>query len=224
MQLLSIVRARAVWLVDFQDLNPSGKDLQEELVKWVRDSYSFRISPAPEDAGKPAPNGLVFTGGRFQKPGGAVGVDLTVFSDGLVADTRSSTRDADEFLGALLESARSEFDLTYYRNLVTRKDYWSEVHVRSDAKLGMINVRLQEFARQVAASVPDKSLEFDLSAIGLWTNPGRGGKALAFRFERQESRDFADSRYYSSAPVHTDDHLRLLNELESILVAVPSSI
>jgi hypothetical protein len=39
------VKARSIWLFDLQDLNPSGKDIAEDLFDWIQGGIRFfRIS------------------------------------------------------------------------------------------------------------------------------------------------------------------------------------
>ena len=59
---------------------------------------------------------------------------------------------------------------------------------------------------------------FEVSGIGFGNNPVRSWLKLAgFLVERQDNTQYAENRFYSKAPVHTDQHEELLGEFERIL-------
>src|SRR5271165_1124353 len=108
MNLIYTKLARSIWLFDIRDLNPKGKDILGGLVAWIKDAYSFAVAPdpanpipnptpvlapAPQTAPQQASGGLVFQRGRFQAQqeiSVAIG-SLTIYTDGIVIDTTSST-------------------------------------------------------------------------------------------------------------------------------------
>src|ERR1051326_6239646 len=145
MKLIHVQKARAIWLFDWRDLNPRGKDVTEDLIDWIKDSYQFATAPDTQVAhlavpttssastGQ-APEGLVFHRGHFQvREELFVEISsLSIFADGIVIDTPSSTHDADRFARDLLESAAREFTLSYDPDMVRRRMYVSELIVRSE--------------------------------------------------------------------------------------------
>jgi len=220
MNLLQIIRGRAIWLFDIRDLNPRGKAIDEDLVEWIKDSYSFGQSPKPED--KPQnPSGLAFSNGHFQvREEIFVEVAVTIYADGVVAETRSSTRDSEKFLEDLLTTATKEFGLAYAPGMIRSKKYLSELIVRPAGSLEKIGERLNGFAARVSdtADYPGVArAAFKLAGLSFWSDPGQGTPASIFSFERQVGKPFSEGRYYSQAPLHSDDHLSLLEEFERLL-------
>ena len=123
MKLVQIKLARSIWLFDIRDLNPKGKDLVAELVEWIEGKYSFAVAPDPDNPmgeaasaksaappQQPAPHGpggMTFQRGRFQAQE-EIFVEissLTIYDDGVVVDTTSSTEDGDRFADDLLGHA-----------------------------------------------------------------------------------------------------------------------
>src|SRR2546421_4795962 len=101
MKLLSVLTARTIWLIEARELNPRGKNLRHTLIPALTERYGFLKYPPPDyDLRKEAnEEGMVFQGGNFKNSQGeAVMVNLTIFEDGIVAETRSSTTDTDDFL------------------------------------------------------------------------------------------------------------------------------
>jgi hypothetical protein len=110
--------------------------------------------------------------------------------------------------------------LSYDAEMVRRRIYVSELIVRSDVDLDCINERLASFARRIGESAEngDKP-KFRISGLSYWSEPNDAGRNKIFSFERQTGRAFQERRYYSQAPLQTDDHLQLLEELERSLMA-----
>ena len=219
MKLRSVKQARAIWLVNYFDLNPYGTSLFPTIPK-IAQKYMFQAVPTKPDElelGK----GVNLRGGTFKNDNRAIAVDLTIYGDGLVADTRSSTDDSDVFLNEFLAWMSMEFGLASYQEFLKSKLYLSELWVQTDKVLNSLNHKLDDFAKRLTASIVGRGhqhLEFETSGISFWTDPTiMVNPPGPFRFEREENAPFGEHRYYSAAPLQTDVHLELLTELESIL-------
>ncbi|HYL36805.1 MAG TPA: hypothetical protein VEV17_12900 [Bryobacteraceae bacterium] len=220
MKLLSIITARSLWFFDVQDLNPRGKDLTEDLIDWIKEGYNFTGAPDASTVATElsAGKGLAFTGGSFQaREEFFVPVNFTMFSDGFLGETKSSTHDSDAFLEDLLTSASKEFGLSYEPSMILRKNYVSEMIVRPDRTLAGLNPKLKEFSNRLKSLTPNAP-DFEVAGLSLWTSPPvAGSRPFIFSFERQANKPFQERRYYSQAPVQTEDHIKLLEEFEQIL-------
>jgi hypothetical protein len=87
-----------------------------------------------------------------------------------------------------------------------------------DKPLDLINPKLGALAKRISESRPeDPAMEFQFSGIGFFPRPEVHGILSPFIFERKQSTDWAENRYYTRAPLQTDAHIQLLNELEAIL-------
>jgi hypothetical protein len=218
MELLNILRARSIWLFDMNDLNPRGKSLFPELIEWLKDNYSFTKVPSSSTDFDDT-QALAFLGGHFQaKEEIFISVELRIYTDGLIADTRSSTTDTDAFLKDVLDSAMREFTLTHGSEITRRTLYHSELTVRCDRSLNMLNPKLVSFCEKISSltSVKNKA-PFETFGISCWTNPETPTGLQQFRLERKLNVPFSENRYYSTAPLQTEDHIALLNEFENIL-------
>lgn len=227
------VKARSIWLFDLQDLNPSGKDITEDLFDWIRDSYGFSIAPdlrtllatakgnqTGADA-QPLSNGAVFEKGHFQTRE-EVFIEigkLTIFNDGIVVDTSSSTTEGDRFAQDLLESATREFSLTCDEETVRKRIYLSELVVRSDVSLELINSGLAAFATRISEAFSEEPKpQVRIGGLQFWSEPNEAGKHRLFTLERQAGKTFSERRYFSQAPFQTEVHFKLLQELEQIMM------
>ncbi len=220
MKLLHVRQARAVWLFEVQDLNPKGKDFIEELVDWVKDSYDFAIAPDAKDvlskAGTPDASGLMFKRGRFQaREDSFIEItSLAIHSDGLVVDTVSSTEDSELFLKDILESASKEFGLTYDPAIIRKRLYISTVIAEMDISIEKVHPGLASFAGKISDALG--SSQFHPAGLAFWTDPNDNGQHKTFIVAPQVGRTLAEHRFFSEAPLKTEDHLRLLADLENV--------
>src|SRR6266571_2309534 len=152
MELLSVLTARALWFVELRDLNPRGKALRYTLFPALADKYQFEHYPYDAEDNQPTKEepGFKFLDGEFHDSNGvAIMINLTVFDDGLVAETRSSTRDSEAFLEEVLSWAAKEFGITYRPEMIQRKGYLSELNVIPARPLSAINPKLEQFAARL---------------------------------------------------------------------------
>lgn len=223
MKLLHVGTARTIWLFTLLDLNPRGQVLAQEAIDKISERYKFRAPPtivaALEAQRKNEP--VYFAAGEFRSTSGVnVIVDLKVYNDGLLADCRSSTRDSEMFLADLFSWLPAGLGLPKTDVPVRKKMYVSELQVESKHLLMMINPKLTTLSKSLASLVPNGSAtSYEISSLAFATDPKDGTPLINFKFERLINIPFAEHRYYSSAPVHTDDHLEMLESLETILAS-----
>jgi len=220
MKVINVAGARSVWLFDINDLNPRGKDIMPELLEWLKDNYHFDKAPASIDQLDEKTKALKFERGRFQiKEEIYITIGLEIYKDGIVAFSNSSTRDSEAFAEDLLSFTSKEFSLPYDSEIIKAKMQTSELIVRLDSPLSNINPQLANFAAKITSTCGYSDVpRFELSGIGFGNDPLRSRLKLAgFLVERQHNTEYAQSRFYSKAPVHTDQHEELLVEFEAIL-------
>jgi len=221
MKLLSVKQARSIWLMYLVDLNPRGLNLFT-LIPQIITKYNFQLYPTkPEelDIGKDTRE-IKFSAGSFQKDQQHnIGFDLTIYNDGLMVDTRSSTDDSDVIIDEFLNWL-STAGLVPYQDVLRSKLYVSELWVQTDKSLNTLNPKLESFAKRVTSLIVGHEyhpIAFETSGITFWTDPTVGNPPGAFRFERLIDVPFSENRYYSAAPLQTNIHLEMLEEFESIL-------
>jgi hypothetical protein len=236
MKLLHTKLARSIWLFDILDLNPKGKALLGELLTWIEDTYNFAVAP---DSDNPVPNtpspgvqqaqtppllaagGFLFQRGSFQaREDIFIAIsNLTIYDDGIVVDTTSSTDDADQFADTLLKSAASEFKLQYDPDMIRRKLYLSELIFRSDMVLDSLNPRLCTFANSLPKTlINDLPLHFGVGSVQFWSEPNDAGLHRVVKVEKQLGKASSERRFYSDAPLQTRAHLGVLEEFEKLVM------
>lgn len=219
MKLLSVQRARSIWFVNLMDLNPRGYNLLS-IIPAIIEKYKFQSFPTKWEE-LDLTKGVKYLGGTFQKDSRHdISVELNIYSNGLFADTRSSTEDSDAFLDELLTWITAEFDLVPYQEILNSKVYISELNMQTDSHLNALNPKLTAFANRLTSLIEgheNHPIAYETVGIYLWTNPIITNPPGGFRFERVEGAPFNENRYYSAAPLQTNLHLEMLEELEKIL-------
>jgi hypothetical protein len=222
MELLNIQAARAVWLFDIAELNPRGKSIMPDLLEWMKENYHFEKSPSSITDLDVNSKALVFERGQFQvKEEIFINIELKIFNDGFVAETQSSTHESEAFLEDGLQSIAKEFSLYFKPEMIRMKLYGSEVYVRSDRSLVGINPNLSNFISRITSLVPGQfKIQYEMTGISCLPLPGHVPDVsfTPFRFERKLKTLPSEKKFYSSAPLHTEDHLKLLDEFEELLM------
>jgi hypothetical protein len=213
MKLISVQLARMVWSFDASEVNPRGKNIFKDLVPELIQRYEFKGYP---QEGGDFKEGLKFTQGTFvNSANDPVTVGMTVWSDGLGVDAYSSTKDCDEFLD---ETCKILSGIGYVLDpgIARRKTYLSQVVVRSSKPLRGLNPGLEEFSKKISSAFGGATT-FGFSGIEFYPDQTQVYKPSTFSFQKRIGDAFSDDRYWSQAPLPTDKHLELLNEMEALL-------
>src|SRR4030067_1882914 len=165
MKLLSVSLARSIWNCSFNELNPRGKDLYPAIPLLVN-LYKFRKFPSQTET-LDYSKGIKFEDGEFKNSEGEpIGLNLTVFADGLVVDTRSSTQDSENFLIEMSTQLSEYFNLPRSEQLIRRKDYLSQLIVTTEISLDSINPKFNEISKYLSDNL---SYSFEIGGISFWT-------------------------------------------------------
>jgi hypothetical protein len=221
MELVSVVDARAIWFINARDMNPRGLNLWRTFLPAFVDKYQFTKYPIEMNFDPNRELGDKFLGGTYRNAQGLdIMLNFTSYDDGMVADTRSSTQDSEAFLEELSRWIVEDFGLVFRPEMVRRKGYVNELIVKSEYSLNALNPQLGKFAARLSSLTSTPTESFNIETAGItFAADGLGLRPSPFRFERENDTLFSENRYYSQAPVQTDVHFELLNELERILTS-----
>ena len=220
MKLLSVNLARSIWLFILNDINPHGLSIINLVSDFVN-RYKFGTFPKTNEDFD-LQKGIVFQFGTFQgSKKQPINVHLTVYNDGFVADTRSSTVESDEFLDDVFSWLSKECGYTPIQEIIRSKVYISEIYIRMNKPLNALNPKLKEFAKHLSSKVEGyvEDILLETGGISFMRDPGKIGRPGPFKLEKQEGIPFEENRYYSIAPLQTEAHIELLKEFERILTS-----
>jgi len=218
MKLLSINLARTIWLAPLLDFNPRGIRLDKILFPFLIETYKFKKYPSLTEHLDPS-KGAVFEEGEFltNEKSYPIGINLTIYPDGFVVDTRSSTENSEAFLEDAFSKFSEIFKIPLYQSIIREKLYVSEVYVSTDKSLEILNPKLKQISEYLSQNVEKGQSFFQLGGVSFWPDQIAKTNPRSFIFERCLNTPFSENRYFSAAALPTEKHLELLDMLEDIL-------
>ena len=198
--------------------------------RWIG-GQSLALPGNGTDAEYDATKGITFGHGKFkvrttESAEGRVSEEIVIdsfqaFNDGVVVNTRAFVEDADLFLDDLIAWTTKSFGFNILDDPPIQRTYASSIEVTFQGslaplfnKIGILNKRITT-ALTSYGKVPQSyevsgfSLHCDTTKL-LPPNPA------AFTFERRVQHSYTSNLYFSSAPLKTTDHLKVLEELEKL--------
>jgi hypothetical protein len=218
MNLINIQFGQAVRLMPIDGLQ--GNLYGPNLTKAFEAKYAFLQGPrvvAEYDLSK----GIAFHHGFFEK---CVIDKFTIFSDGVICETKVDTAIADQFIDAALGWARDEAGFAISADVIGAgaRIYLSRLDIQTDLTLGRALSAFTGIGKSIAIAIKSygHTAPADYQPASVQLHVDNLGKVPAispgpFSFERLAGQPYSAGRWFSQAPLRTDDHLRLLNELEA---------
>jgi hypothetical protein len=119
--------------------------------------------------------------------------------------------------------ALEKFKIHYSSEMIKRKVYLSQVIFHSDLRLDKLNTMLGAISKKLTQRVGDSfgvPLEYSSTGliIGYDSTHVKDGPSV-FTVERRASIPFSENKYFSQAPLPTDEHIKLLEEFEAAVVS-----
>jgi hypothetical protein len=201
-------------------MNPQGKAIGNDLLEWLKKTYHFQKFPSSAFDLDSETKAFVFLGGKFksgQEHDGKeryISVNLSVYNDGLIASTESSTNDSDKFLDEGIDSVVKEFGLV---RPAIRKLYFSEMDIRLDQSISSLNPKLVQLANRISELRKEQPVAFQFSGVTFLAEPSAQATTSGILIERKLNTAWEENIYYTRAPLPTDAHLQILEEFEGLL-------
>lgn len=176
--------------------------------------YNFAKYPASFDELTAVP--ITFGHGLFENS--AID-EFSIFDDGFVVSAKSSTASLDDFAKDVVAWACEKFDLKSISTQRVDIMYESQLTVRANKDLLEPLERFTQISRDISRLIKKKTnqtaefLPFGL-IFGADYTEMTGLKPVPFRLERKAGVPVESNLYFSSAPLTTQDHLKLLAVLD----------
>lgn len=222
MKLISVDIARTTWLFPLTEINPEGKSFTQAFID-LKARYNFKTAPSHSLDFDREAKGLIFNEGEFvNRDGIPVLAKLSIFADGVVADTWSSTRDSEDLLEDAMKWIKAEhgFSLPPDRSANKVLLYLSTLTMTAEKGQMAGKLKLEALAELVSSKVtesgrPNKGYIF--SGFNLCSAEwDKSGVPVPYKFEVKLGSHPGENRYFASAPLPTDVHLALLEEQERL--------
>jgi hypothetical protein len=193
---------------------PIGQHHYSMLISTIQERYNFEIVP---EVIKDMDAGLDFAHGFI----GDTAIErLSLYNDGIVVQSKVPTAKLDFFLNDLIQWSIDE--LGFKMTSTHRADslYESTLTVQSEVDIIGFQLKLDNIRRILKSSLKKISnIDVDFLPVGITISPDlnkvSGLKPAGFRVARRADTDFEANLYQSTAPLTTDLHLKLLEQLEA---------
>lgn len=216
MRLAAIHQSKVTAIVEVADLVRDGKVFVPDFINAITARCEFRKFPNdPGSFGQPS--GLVFEIGKWD---GLPIHKLSIFNDGIVLETAATTEETEKALYAILEWS-TELGLVFDPNMITRVPVVSSVAVYLDINLDDLHPALRKIAALISRAQTERMripLAYRASGFSIGSNTLVSKYPIAaFTVERRVDAPDSTNKYFCSAPLHTSEHLKALEELEKAL-------
>jgi hypothetical protein len=220
MQLVAVILARVLLFVESFDLNPRGKAYYPDIVQGLVGKCGFQKFPQKlEDFDET--KGVEFLSGKWE---GVTIETLRVYGNGLLLDTRVSTAESERILREALTWAVSQFGLVYSPKMIKRRGYVSNLTFNSDVPLlGKDDSPVGKLVNRVSEAFSNITGDKTTWGPSILTMNSeqipRKPLHAPFTIQRRAETTFAENKYFSEAPLPTDEHLKLLEAFETDVIA-----
>jgi hypothetical protein len=216
MKLLAISLARVTAFTDFFEWDPRHRVSMRDFTQAFVERYGFLKFPQTFEEFD-LEKGVTFQLGKM----GTINVDsVTLFTRGVVVDSRSSTDDDERFLVDAAAWVEQLCGVEHSPERLSRMLFLSELSFTSEAFFDLIHPAFKTVASRVAEIVSHHAHEphrFEPAGITFFSEPPARLGALSFRIERLAGSPYSENKYFSSAPLPTEEHLSLLEMFEVTL-------
>ena len=189
---------------------------EREMLGAIRERYDFGTAPSMSSRAEIQQTGLVFDLGFFGAENGEVTIhNLSIHNDGVVVRT-NKTEYAEAFFDDLISWLIHEYGC---RRVPTQSRYLSEIVVDFDQPIANALNNSNELTSLILSSVAEYR-EAKAAALTSFSVEFVSGAAAIPKFiiERREGTTVEDKRYFCSAPLTTEQHLRVLQSIERLLL------
>jgi len=216
MRIGAISKARALAMIELDELNVGGKIRFYDCIAPLVARYGFAVFPQKPEDFDLENKGVRFESGKVDD----LTIDsLVIYSGAIYVDTLSSTANSERILLEMLEWEREQLGLTYTAGMIKKWAYISDIVFYTDFPLlASYSSPLQKLA-QKTSSVTEKlfgGLKYEPAYFRISHDPVVRKYGIAsLSIEHRTNCLFSENKYFSEAPLPTDLHIKFLEEFEA---------
>ncbi|HZZ17418.1 MAG TPA: hypothetical protein VFE08_15835 [Candidatus Sulfotelmatobacter sp.] len=219
MELKAVITARFLGFVELATLNPGGKVFFPAVVPAIVEKFDFQKYPTTFEQFDES-KGVEFFDGQWD---GVNVSKLTIYNNGLLVDTQSSTDDSERIVIESLAWASKKFGITFNPKMIYRRRYLSDIVFSTDVPIldGFAPIdNLRKNLSDMMESVIDERLQYAAIRLDVdFERFQRPAPIAPLTIQRRNDYAFADDTYFSEAPLPTSLHLALVEEYEKDILA-----
>jgi hypothetical protein len=218
MKLLSILQARTVAYLEVDELFTRHHILGPEFTPNITERYGFLKVPEKLEDFLDEQKGIQFAFGRWEE---TVINQLALYAHGIAVETAASTDISEKILYDVLSWGANTLNFNYHRDMIKRKAYVSGLLFSTDVSLNALHPKLKGIGEKLSSSVADSLghvFPYEVTSLFFgYDTTHTKPNAPVFTIERRADVPFAENKYFSTAPLPTDEHLKLLKDFEAAL-------
>lgn len=185
----------------------------------IRDRYKFLQSPVKIEEFN-LKSGVEFIHGIF-KEDQVIG-KFKIYNNGIYCEAMLPTEIISEFVDDVFDWARNDFGMTIKDADAPSQIFVSNVEVECHTSLAQALGKFSSINDKITALLASYGQEvptFEATHVTFHCDTLKieGVRPTMFSFERRAEQPFDAEMYYSSAPLKSKDHLKILDVLEKIL-------
>jgi hypothetical protein len=220
MRITAIKLARVIALFDTDELTPRGEISLAKFIAAASKKFEFQKFPTAGEQVEEK-NGLVFLDGTWND---TPVMKLTIFNDGIILETNTSTSRSIQILKESLDWAKQELGLHVEEEMLRRIRYISQLSFFSEAPILTHSQPTNNAAKTMAellASITGQRRKYEGIRIDLDFDHSANRDTIApFTIQRLGVESFESNRYFSQAPLPTEAHIALLEQFEADVLAI----
>jgi hypothetical protein len=226
LNIVNFESARVTWLFPLEEFLPPAGANNPSVISQIAARYKFGIVPTITTQESMAKSGLPFGMGHFEANGAYFTVsDFVIYNDGIVA-VAEKTDWAEAFLEDVTNWVKQSFG---FRDVTSgvRRLYGSTIVVDFEVPLSRLIAGYEIISkliteRTITILPESKPMQFSRLDFEVDKTVIAGQLTVPkFILERRAAVSFTQERYFSAAPMHTKDHLALLEQIERVAAAAP---
>ena len=216
MKIIAFSSATLVSLFPLEAFTPLGGINERHTIVAIGQRYNFGTKPNLASRAEVEKTGLVFESGFFATEMGEVIIHrLAIHNDGVVVRTNKTEQASaffDDLTNWLVEHHR-------FRKITYAPHYLSEVVIDFESPASNMLANYDKISDIIFSNVSEDRGAIGATFGGLIIDFITKSVAMPkFIIERREGSAVEDERYFCSAPLTTDRHLQVLEEIERLFL------
>jgi hypothetical protein len=220
MRLISTEYGQSLQLIVMDEVRPlRGGTYLPDLISSIIQRYRFVSYPT--DLAAAAQQGAKFQTGVIELAGIVIPItSLDIYNDGIIVTTRD-TDDSDIVFDDFAGWAIQTFNLREPTTKIPRK-HASNVVVDFDVSLGSFIRNFELISKLISSAFATAGISHDMHVARLSIGADPATSKLSqvqatLTIEPRGGQPFTSNRYFSGAPLRTQEHLALLSALERLV-------
>ena len=215
MRIIAYSSGTLLSLFPLEAFTPMGGLNERQIVSAIGQRYNFGTLPNLSSRRELEQNGLVYESGFFMTESGEATIHrLSVHKDGIMVRA-NETGHAEAFFEDLMDWLVQHYGCRW---IDKKSRYLSEVVVEFEKSAANMFAKYDKIADVILSGV-NKHMDVTAAAFSALTIEFVSSVETIPKFiiERREGTSVEDERYFCSAPLTTERHLQVLEQIEHLL-------